>query len=57
VGPLIGGSLLANQWTPQQLFWPQPSRVRFEIVMLGCALFEERSRLVGTASRRAPLAH
>ena len=59
VGPLIGGSLLANQWTPQQLFWAAafPAFVSMVVMLVMRALLKNDRGSSELQAVAQPLAH
>jgi AAHS family 4-hydroxybenzoate transporter-like MFS transporter len=57
VGPLIGGRLMAAQWTPQQLFWAASIPALVSTVTFVALFFAMRNQAPMTSARTAPVGH
>jgi AAHS family 4-hydroxybenzoate transporter-like MFS transporter len=59
VGPYVGGLLLAQQWTAQQLFWAAavPAALSTLTMLVLRLVLKPRTLVAGEAETAAPLAH
>jgi len=57
VGPLIGGRLMAAQWTPQQLFWAASIPALVSTVTFVALFFAMKNQAPVTSARTAPVGH
>ena len=57
VGPLIGGRLMAAQWTPQQLFWAAAIPATISTLTFVVLLFAMKSHAPAPARGAAPIGH
>src|SRR5688572_24246039 len=57
VGPLIGGSLMAAKWTPQQLFWAASLPALISTLTLIALLFAMRGQAPAPVRGAAPMGH
>ena len=57
VGPYIGGVLLGNEWSTQQLFWAAALPALISTLTMGAMLFTMKIPGPATAQRPAPVGH